>query len=66
MNASNSTVLSKENAFQLWDTDDNNVIGAYSSERAALRVVRDGVRTYGAEAFQSVAWAASLLRARCV
>jgi hypothetical protein len=41
--------------FQLWDTDDNNVIGMYSSEQAALRIVRDGVQMYGADAFQAVA-----------
>ena len=39
---------------QLWDTDDNNLIGTYSSEQAALRIVREGVQTYGAEAFQTV------------
>lgn len=41
--------------FQLWDTDDNNLIGFYSSEREALDVVREGIDALGADAFLTVA-----------
>jgi hypothetical protein len=41
--------------FQLWDTEDNNLIGSYASEEAALQVVRKGVNIYGADAFRMVA-----------
>lgn len=41
--------------YQLWDTDDNNLIGTYSSEQAVLQIVREGVQTHGAEALQTVA-----------
>ncbi len=42
-------------SYQLWDTEDNNLIGTYSTERAALHVVREGIKTHGAEAFRTVA-----------
>jgi hypothetical protein len=41
--------------YQLWDTDDNNLIGTYATEWAALRVVREGVKAHGVEAFRTVA-----------
>jgi hypothetical protein len=44
-----------KSTFQLWDTDDNNLIGFYSSEQEALQVVRDGISAHGADAFVTVA-----------
>jgi hypothetical protein len=41
--------------YQLWDTEDNNVIGVYATENAALHVVREGIKTHGAAAFRTVA-----------
>lgn len=33
--------------YDIWDTDTNNMVGHYSTEAEALRLVRDLLETYG-------------------
>ncbi len=41
--------------FELWDTETNNIVGAYSSEAAALSVVRGAMEVHGEAYAQTLA-----------
>ncbi len=41
--------------FELWDTEDSNLIGTFESEAAALRVIRSAIQQFGPDAMSSVA-----------
>lgn len=40
--------------FQLWDEESANLVGSYSTEDAALSIVRDAVEKHGRGAIESI------------
>jgi hypothetical protein len=40
--------------FQLWDEESANLLGSYSTEDAALSIVRDVVEKHGREAIDAI------------
>jgi hypothetical protein len=40
--------------FQLWDEESANLVGSYSTEDAALSIVRDAVEKHGREAIDTI------------
>lgn len=41
--------------YELWDTDSSNLVGTYTTEEAALAIVRDSVVKHGPNVFRTIA-----------